>query len=155
MAGIQYIQTCVVRCTLYKQILQYSLLRVIKKETTYICSILGDLIVLRMSKYTPFDWRPKMFSNPKRFPTKNNNSTNKQTKIYKREIPLKPSVRPIKQNKIHNFNSNCFALWEQSLVYGVSDGLSPVRQTIVTYCETFYPRRQTFNREWFINSFVA
>ena len=54
MAGIQYIQTGirVVQCTLYKQ---YSLLRVIKKETTYICSILGDLTALGMNKYTPFD----------------------------------------------------------------------------------------------------
>ena len=57
MSGIQYIQTGirVVRCTLYKQVLQYSLLRVIKKETTHICSTSGDLTVLRMNKYTTFD----------------------------------------------------------------------------------------------------
>jgi hypothetical protein len=62
MPGIQYIQTCVVRCTLYKQILQYSLLRVIKKETTYICSILGDTSLLiddQKCSQIRRDFRPK------------------------------------------------------------------------------------------------
>jgi hypothetical protein len=132
---VRYTNIRIVRCTLYKQVLQCSLHCVIKSRLHisarykeiwlyYVCTNTTSLANI---------WQSKMFSNPKRFPTKTI-TVQKKTKIqgWITRNPTKAECETdqTKQNTQFQFKPfffMFFALQDKSLVWAILLWYRPLR----------------------------